>query len=351
MAEQTLTKDGASVTVDAIMYWRIVDAGRAAIQVVNFTQAVMGAAQGGLRDIIGRNDLSTVLSQRRELDEQLTLILDEQTEPWGIKVQSVQLRDIKVPDNLQDALSRMAQAERERQARVILGESEVQVAEQFAEAGELYRHHPTALHLRGMNMLYETMRSGLSTVIVVPSSALESMNLGAIGGISALGQTCPAARRREAAPPPRRPIRSRLRRRSHDRSASARRSSRAFTRESWRTSGALDPGQLGHFGARPKLGQRVQQLGVHQQDHGEAGAFDGARRARRARAGRSLREARARARSRWRLVAFEPAAGQRPRLVVAVGAVDQQDASAIVADERRHAHAVPAVAQPQVEPA
>src|ERR1041385_8681085 len=188
VAEQTLTKDGASVTVDAIMYWRIVDAGRAAIQVVNFTQAVMGAAQGGLRDIIGRNDLSTVLSQRRELDEQLTLILDEQTEPWGIKVQSVQLRDIKVPDNLQDALSRMAQAERERQARVILGESEVQVAQQFAQAGELYRAHPTALHLRGMNMLYETMRSGVASVIVVPSSALESMNLGAIGGISALAQ-------------------------------------------------------------------------------------------------------------------------------------------------------------------
>src|SRR4030081_282033 len=127
VAEQTLTKDGASVIVDAIMYWRIVDAGRAAIQVVNFTQAVMGAAQGGLRDIIGRNDLATVLSPRRELDEQLTLILDEQTEPRGIKVQSVQLRDIKVPDNLQDELSRIAQAERERQARVILGESEILV--------------------------------------------------------------------------------------------------------------------------------------------------------------------------------------------------------------------------------
>ena len=192
VAEQTLTKDGASVTVDAIMYWRIIDAGRAAIQVANYTQAVMGAAQGALRDIIGRNDLSTLLSQRRELDEQLTIILDEQTEPWGIKVQSVQLRDIKVPDNLQDALSRMAQAERERQARVILGESEVQVAEQFSQAGELYRLHPTALHLRGMNMLYETMRSGVATVIVVPSSALESMNLGAIGGVSALGKLAPS---------------------------------------------------------------------------------------------------------------------------------------------------------------
>jgi regulator of protease activity HflC (stomatin/prohibitin superfamily) len=186
-AEQTLTRDGASVTVDAIMYWRVIDAGRAAIQVANFTQAVMGAAAGGLRDIIGRNDLSTVLSQRRELDEQLTLILDEQTEPWGIKVQSVQLRDIKVPDTLQDALSRMAQAERERQARVILGESEIQVAQQFAQAGELYREHPTALHLRGMNMLYETMRAGVASVIVVPSSALDSMNLGMIGGLQSLG--------------------------------------------------------------------------------------------------------------------------------------------------------------------
>src|SRR5438128_11349327 len=201
MAEQTLTKDGASVTVDAIMYWRVVDAARAAIQVANYGQAVMGAAAGGLRDIIGRNDLSTVLSQRRELDEQLTLILDEQTEPWGIKVQSVQLRDIKVPDNLQDALSRMAQAEREKQARVILGESELPVAKQFAEAGEEYRMHPTALHLRGMNMLYETMRSGLSSVIVVPSSALDSMNLGAIGGISALGQLASDGQSSPPAPP------------------------------------------------------------------------------------------------------------------------------------------------------
>ena len=187
-AEQTLTKDGASVTVDSIVYWRIVDAGLAAIQVTNFTTAVMGAAQGALRDIIGRNDLGTLLSQRRELDSQLTVILDEQTEPWGIKVESVQLQDIKVPDNLQDALSRMAQAERERQARVILGESEVSVARMFAEAGEVYRLHPTALHLRGMNMLYETMRSGGANVIMVPSSALDTMNLGMIGGLASLAR-------------------------------------------------------------------------------------------------------------------------------------------------------------------
>jgi regulator of protease activity HflC (stomatin/prohibitin superfamily) len=190
-AEQTLTKDGASVTVDAIVYWRIVDAGLAAIRVANYTQAVLGAAQGALRDIIGRNDLATLLSQRREMDSQLTVILDEQTEPWGIKVESVQLQDIKVPDNLQDALSRMAQAERERQARVILGESEVSVARMFAEAGEMYRQHPTALHLRGMNMLYETMRSGGANVIMVPASALESMNLGTIGGLMGLSRGGP----------------------------------------------------------------------------------------------------------------------------------------------------------------
>jgi regulator of protease activity HflC (stomatin/prohibitin superfamily) len=186
-AEQTLTKDGASVTVDSLVYWRVVDAGRASIQVNNYTQAVIGSAQGGLRDIIGRNDLATLLSQRRELDAQLATILDEQTEAWGIKVESVQLRDIKVPDNLKDALSRMAQAERERQARVILGESELRIAQLFADAGAQYSQNPTALHLRGMNMLYETMRSGVGTVIVVPSSALDSMNLGTIGGINALG--------------------------------------------------------------------------------------------------------------------------------------------------------------------
>jgi regulator of protease activity HflC (stomatin/prohibitin superfamily) len=184
-AEQTLTKDGASVAVDAVVYYRV-DAGKAVIRVNNCTAAVMGAAQGALRDTIGRNDLATLLSQRRELDEQLTVILDEQTEPWGIKVESVQLQDIKVPDSLQDAMSRMAQAERERQARVILGESEVSVARMFQEAGEVYRENPTALHLRGMNMLYEKMRNGTGSIIVVPSSALDSMNLGLVGGLSAL---------------------------------------------------------------------------------------------------------------------------------------------------------------------
>ncbi len=123
------------MAVDAVVYSRVVDAGKAVIRVNNFSSAVMGAAQGALRDTIGRNDLATLLSQRRELDEQLTVILDEQTEPWGIKVESVQLQDIKVPESLQDAMSRMAQAERERQARVILGESELSVARMFAAGG------------------------------------------------------------------------------------------------------------------------------------------------------------------------------------------------------------------------
>src|SRR4051794_12470012 len=185
-ADQTLTKDGATVSVETLVYWRVIDAGKATVQVADYVGAVRGAAQGAIRDIIGRNDLATILSHRHELDAQLTSVLDDQTEAWGIKVQSVQILDIRVPPQLQEALARMAEAERERQARLILGESEVTVAEMFAKAGEVYREHPTALHLRGMNMLYETMRSGLSSVIVVPSSALDSMNLGVIGGLTAM---------------------------------------------------------------------------------------------------------------------------------------------------------------------
>ena len=185
-ADQTLTKDGASLAVETLVYWRVMDAGKATVGVANYVDAVRGAAQGAIRDILGRNDLATILSHRHELDEQLTTVLDAQTEDWGVKVQSVQLVDVRVPPQLQEALARMAEAERERQARLILGESEMKVAEMFATAGEVYRAHPAALHLRGMNMLYETMRSGLASVIVVPSSALESMNLGAIGGLKAL---------------------------------------------------------------------------------------------------------------------------------------------------------------------
>lgn len=203
LAEQTLTRDGASVTVETLVYWRVVDAGLASINVANYVQAVQGAASGALRDIIGRNDLATILSQRRELDEQLTVILDEQTEAWGIKVLSIQILDIRVPAALQEALSRMAQAERERQARVILGESEVAVAEMFANAGAVYEANPTALHLRGMNMLYETMRAGTSAVIVVPASAIDSMNLGSLAGLSATTRGAGGAAGPISSPPPR----------------------------------------------------------------------------------------------------------------------------------------------------
>ena len=146
------------------------------------------SAQTALRESIGRHELAQLITERETLGQELQRILDEKTTGWGITVQSVEIRDVRIPQALEDAMSRQAQAERERQARVILGESEVQVAKQFSDAGELYRTHPTALHLRGMNMLYETMRSGVGTIIVVPSSALDSMNLGTIGGISALGQ-------------------------------------------------------------------------------------------------------------------------------------------------------------------
>ncbi len=193
-ADQTMTKDGATLTIETLVYWRVIDAGKATVEVSDYTAAVRGAAQGAIRDIVGRNELATILSQRHELDAQLTTVLDAQTEAWGVKVQSVQILDIRVPERLQEAMARMAEADRERQARLILGESEVKVAEMFARAGEVYRDHPTALHLRGMNMLYETMRSSLSSVIVVPSSAIESMNLGAIGGLKGLLGT--------GAPPP-----------------------------------------------------------------------------------------------------------------------------------------------------
>jgi len=187
-AEQTLTKDNVPVNVDTILFWRVIDPARAVLEVANYSTAVMGAAQAALRDIIGQNDLSRVLGERAALDLAMTETLDAQTEPWGIKVSSVRMRDIKIPDILQDAMSRVAQAERERQARVILGESEVMVAQRFAEAGSMYANNPMALHLRGMNMLYEVMRTGGTATVIVPSTAVESMSFGGISGVTALAQ-------------------------------------------------------------------------------------------------------------------------------------------------------------------
>jgi regulator of protease activity HflC (stomatin/prohibitin superfamily) len=187
-AEQTLTRDNVPVNVDTILYWKVVDAKHAVLEVTDYTAAVMGAAQTALRDIIGKTNLSEVLSERASLDSSMTQLLDKQTEPWGIKVQSVQMRDIKIPDALQDAMSRVAQADRERQARMMLGQSEVAIAQQFAEAGSVYTQNPMALHLRGMNMLYEVMKAGGTSTVVVPSGAVESMSFGSVAGITAMAK-------------------------------------------------------------------------------------------------------------------------------------------------------------------
>lgn len=187
-AEQTLTRDNVPVNVDTIIYWRVFDPQMAVLEVADYTAAVLGAAQTALRDIIGRTNLSEVLSERAALDQAMTGLLDRQTEPWGIKVQSVQMRDIKIPDALQDAMSRVAQADRERQARMLLGQSEVAIAQQFSEAGRVYSQNPMALHLRGMNMLYEVMKSGGTSTVVVPSDAVQSMSFGGITGLTALSK-------------------------------------------------------------------------------------------------------------------------------------------------------------------
>ncbi len=187
-AEQTLTRDNVPVNVDTILFWRVIDPALAVLQVADYMSAVMGAAQTALRDIIGRTDLAQVLSDRTALDVAMTEMLDLQTEPWGVKVLSVQMRDIKIPDVLQDAMSRVAQAERERQARMILGDSEVAVAQRFSEAGKVYDQNPMALHLRGMNMLYEVMKAGGTSTVIVPSSAVESMTFGGLSGLTALAK-------------------------------------------------------------------------------------------------------------------------------------------------------------------
>ena len=187
-AEQTLTRDNVPVNVDTVIYWRVVNAQKAVLEVADYASAVTAAAQTALRDSIGRTNLTEVLSERTSLDAAMTQTLDQQTEPWGIKVQSVQMRDIKIPDSLQDAMSRVAQADRERQARLLLGQSEVDIAKRFAEAGSLYTENPMALHLRGMNMLYEVMKQSGTQTVIVPSAAVESMNFGSIAGITAMAR-------------------------------------------------------------------------------------------------------------------------------------------------------------------
>lgn len=186
-AEQTLTKDTVPVNVDAVVYWTVWDVEKAALEVQNYTDAVVYIAQTCLRDIIGKHELADLLQDREKIASDLQVVLDEHTNPWGITCQNVGIKDIVIPKELADAMSKQAQAERERKARVILGTAETEIAEKFAQASEMYKNNPVALQLRGMNMLFEGLKEK-GSMIIVPSSALESMNLGAIGGISALAQ-------------------------------------------------------------------------------------------------------------------------------------------------------------------
>jgi regulator of protease activity HflC (stomatin/prohibitin superfamily) len=186
-AEKTLTKDTVPVDVDAVLFWVVWDAEKAALEVKDYQSAIAWAAQTALRDIIGRMMLADILIGRSAIDEELQHIIDERTTPWGVTVNSVEIRDIVIPQDLEDAMSRQAQAERERQARVILGESEKQIAASFSEASQVYVNNPTALHLRGMNMLFEGLKEK-GALVIVPSSAIDTMNLGALSGMVSLAQ-------------------------------------------------------------------------------------------------------------------------------------------------------------------
>ena len=190
-AEKTLTKDTVPINVDAVLFWVIWDAQKAALEVKDYQTAIAWSAQTALRDILGKMMLAEILVGRDAIDKELQHIIDERTTPWGITVQSVEIRDIVIPAGLEDAMSRQAQAERERQARVILGESEKQIAASFAEAAEAYTHNPTALHLRAMNMLFEGLKQK-GALVIVPSSAVDTMNLGGLTGIASLAKTAGA---------------------------------------------------------------------------------------------------------------------------------------------------------------
>lgn len=199
-AEKTLTKDTVPVNVDAVVYWTVWDAEKAALEVRKYIKAVTYVAMTALRDIIGKHELADLLKNRDKIAKELQQIMDDHTNPWGISCQNVGIKDIVIPAALSDAMSKQAQAERERQARIILGTAETEISEKFASAAENYRDNPIALQLRGMNMLFEGLKEK-GSLIIVPSSALESMNLGAIGGLAALSDQNPATTRRKAAKP------------------------------------------------------------------------------------------------------------------------------------------------------
>src|SRR5271154_2528990 len=184
-AEKTLTKDTVPVDVDAVLFWKVFDPQKAALEVADYISAISWASQTALRDVIGKTMLSDMLEGRDKISSVLQKIIDERTEPWGINVNSVEVKDVLIPAALENAMSMQAQAERERQARVILGDSERQVAEKFGEAALTYANNPVALHLRAMNMLYEGLKQN-STIVIVPSTAVESMQLGGLAGLTAL---------------------------------------------------------------------------------------------------------------------------------------------------------------------
>lgn len=187
-AESTLTRDTVPVNVDAIIFWLVWNAEKSILEVEDFVQAITLSSQTALRESIGRHHLAQMITERETLGHELQKILDEKTTPWGITVQSVEIRDVRIPQALEDAMSQQAQAERERQARVILGEAEVQVSDQFAQASRVYNDNPGALHLRGMNMLYEAIREK-GAMVVVPSSAIETMGLGGTLAVSSVNHS------------------------------------------------------------------------------------------------------------------------------------------------------------------
>ena len=186
-AEQTLTRDTVPVNVDAVLFWMVYDAEKAALEVQQYMDAVSWAAQTALRDIIGRTPLTDLLRGREKIEEELQKVIDARSNPWGVTVQSVEMRDVIIPDALQDAMSREAQAAREKQARIILGEAEVEIAKLFEAASHSYHGNATALHLRAMNMLYEGLKEK-GALMLVPSSAVESMGMGGLLGAAALRQ-------------------------------------------------------------------------------------------------------------------------------------------------------------------
>jgi regulator of protease activity HflC (stomatin/prohibitin superfamily) len=189
-AEQTLTSDTVPVNVDAVLFWLVHDPQKAALEVQNYAQAVSWGAQTALRDIIGRTPLIELLRGRERIETELQALIDQRSNPWGITVQSVEMRDVVIPAALQDAMSREAQAAREKQARIILGEAEMAIAHSFEEAAKSYQNNPVALHLRAMNMLYEGLKEK-GALMLIPSSAVETMGLGGLMGAAALGQQRP----------------------------------------------------------------------------------------------------------------------------------------------------------------